>query len=265
MSNVKSKRRTGKGTKKGARNKLDIPVMLIPLVLIVGLVVSLIVLSGGRHQQQQAYYFGKDVAVGIDVSQHNGDIDWDIVSESQDFAFIRVGYRGYGDGKIHEDKAARDNLRNAEKSGMPFGVYFYTQAVNEKEAQEEADFVYNIIKKYNVELPIVIDFEYATDSDGNATGRLAQAGNDSSTNAKIINAFTSRLKDKGYICGVYASSSVLAHRISTKKLDSDTVVWVADYNNSVTYNVDYTIWQYSETGSCNGVSSKYVDLDYWYE
>ena len=81
-------------------------------------------------------------AKGIDVSDNNGKIDWEMVKETQDFAFIRVGYRGYGNGEIVEDKYARENLKNAEKAGIPVGVYFYTQALDEKEAEKEADFVY---------------------------------------------------------------------------------------------------------------------------
>jgi GH25 family lysozyme M1 (1,4-beta-N-acetylmuramidase) len=251
-----------KATKK--KTKINIPVV-VAIIVIIGIISSIIVISNNRREPQIPYSFGKSVANGIDVSEHNGDIDWDEVSKTQDFAFIRVGYRGYGNGEIIEDKNAKENLKNAIKAGLPVGVYFYTQAVTEKEAEQEADFVYSIIKKFDIELPVIIDFEYPTDSDGNATGRLVDADNSANDNAKIINSFTSKLANKGYITGVYASSSVLAHKISTKKLNSDTVVWVADYNDSVTFDVDYTIWQYTETGSCDGVSSKHVDQNYWYE
>lgn len=260
MKKVKTKKKR----KSKADTNVNAVVLLIVSAIVIGAFVSIFALRSNGRQPQQVYDFGKEIAVGIDVSEHNGDVDWSKVSESQDFAFIRVGYRTYGEGGIFEDKRGRENLKNAEKSGMPFGVYFYTQATNKREAEEEADFVYDIIKRYEITLPVIIDFEYATDRDGNAVGKLYQANNGPDDNAEIINAFADRLKSKGYICGVYASSSVLAHRINMKKLNSDLLIWAADYNDRVTYNVDYTIWQYSETGSCDGVSSKYVDLNYWY-
>ncbi len=176
-----------------------------------------------------------------------------------------MGYRGYGNGEIYEDKYAADNLKNANKAKIPVGVYFYTQAVTAEEAEDEADFVYDIIKKYNIDLPVMIDLEYPIDSDGNAVGRLVESDNDLNKNAEIINSFVEKLEKKGYTAGVYASSSVLHNKISMKKLKKSAVAWVADYNDKVTYDVDYTIWQYSETGSVDGVSSKYVDLNYWYE
>ena len=73
------------------------------------------------------------------------------------------------------------------------------------------------------------------------------------------------MQEKGYIAGVYASSSIYKNKINLKKLDDEAFIWTADYNSNVTYNIDYTVWQYSETGTCDGVSSKYVDLNYWYE
>lgn len=262
MRNVKNRARTK--TKNKTVNKVNIPVLSVIAVIIIGLVISVISVANSKRQPQEYYDFQKPVANGIDVSEHNGEIDWSQVSENQDFAFIRVGYRGYGNGEIVEDKYAKINLENALKSGIPVGVYFYTQAVNEKEAEQEADFVYKIIKKYDISLPVIIDFEYPVDSDGNATGRLVEANNDENTNAKIINAFTQKLNKKGYLCGVYASSSVFAHKINMKKLDGNSLIWVADYNEKVSFKLDYSIWQYSETGSCSGISSKYVDLNYWY-
>ena len=248
------------------KSKVNIPVWAIIAVIAIGIIISVIVLM--PHSQssgQSVYSFGKEVANGIDVSEHNGRVDWEKVNASQDFAFIRVGYRSYGDGDIFEDEYAKENLKNAQKSGIPFGVYFYSQAVNEKEAQEDADFVYKTIKKYDVALPVIIDFEYPVDSDGNAVGRLAQSGNTADDNTRVINAFIDRMQEKGYIAGVYASSSIYKNKINLKKLDDEAFIWTADYNSKVTYNIDYTVWQYSETGTCDGVSSKYVDLNYWYE
>ena len=248
------------------KSKLNIQSLVIIAVIVLAMVVSVIAIASSRGRKPDGLYqFNQSVSNGIDVSEHNGSIDWEEIKKTQDFAFIRVGYRGYGNGQIVEDKCAADNLKNAQKANIPVGVYFYTQAVNTEEAEEEAGFVYNIIKKYNIDLPVIIDFEYPIDSDGNAVGRLVDSDNDAETNTQIINAFIEKLEKKGYTAGVYASSSVLHNKINMKKLTNSAVVWAADYNPNVTYDVDYTIWQYSETGSVNGVSSKYVDLNYWYE
>lgn len=249
------------------KQKVNIPVLLVTVIIAIALIVSIITVSVHKgRRQQEVYHFNKDIACGVDVSEHNGTIDWAELSRQQDFAIIRVGYRGYGGkGNLFKDKYVYDNLKGAEKSGIPFGVYFYTQAIDEKEAEEEADFVYDIIKKYNVTLPVFFDFEYPIDADGNAVGRVVEQHNDAKSNTKIINAFAKRLQKKGYITGIYASSYVYNTNIDMNKLDKDLVVWVADYNDSVTYSVDYTIWQYTERGSCPGVSSKYTDLNYWYK
>lgn len=255
--------------KKRKRNKTkflkpNVLILAVVSVFIAAMVLSLVVITHShRRPPQTAYDFGKPVAHGIDVSEHNGKIDWERVSRNFDFAFIRVGYRGYGNGEIHEDKYAKDNLKAAEKAGIPFGVYFYSQAVSDKEAEEEADFVLNIVKHYNLLLPVVIDFEYPTDGEGNAIGRLSESRLGIKENTGIVNSFCDRVENKGYISGLYASSSVLKNNFNINDID-DTVIWAADYNDSVTFDVDYTIWQYSKTGQADGVSSRYVDLNYWY-
>ena len=218
------------------------------------------------HSQRASHQFtaiNKEVAKGIDVSSHNGKINWKDVRSEADFAFIRVGYRGYEEGSINLDKKAKYNLKQANKADIPVGVYFYSQATNEQEAQEEADFVINAIKPYAVALPVVIDFEYPN-VNGKKAGRLYAANLSSKENAKLINAFCKRVSDAGYTPGLYASSSVLHSRIRTNSLNKDIVIWVADYHKKNTYTGSYSIWQYSNKGSCKGVSSKYVDTNYLY-
>lgn len=266
MAVKKAKKSSVKKPRKASAKKVNIPVVAIVIAVAVALISSIVIISSNNKREPMiAYDFGKEIAQGIDVSEHNGKIDWQKVAKTQDFAFIRVGYRGYGNGELVKDKKCDQNLSGASESKIPFGVYFYTQATTEKEAEKEADFVYDIVKKYDLKLPIIIDFEYPVDSDGNAVGRLYNANNSPQQNAKIINAFCEKLEKKGYITGVYASSSVLKNQISANKLNKSIVRWVADYNDRVTYDVDYDIWQYSERGKCDGVSSKYTDLNYLYQ
>lgn len=220
---------------------------------------------GAFCKKEPIYYdFGKAQAKGYDLSEHNGDIDWDKLCEEVDFVFIRVGYRGYGSGKICEDKNARKNIKAAEKAGIPYGVYFYTQAVNQKEAEEEAAFVHRIIKHSSPSLPAVMDFEYPTDENGDKTGRLWEAALTEEESTAVVNAFCDKLRKYGYMSGIYASSSVLYQAMDTSNLLNDCVIWVADYNGSVTYDVDYNIWQYTRTGESECVESQYVDINYFY-
>lgn len=235
---------------------------LISVLVIAVIITAVSVKNGGRHRETVT--FDAPIAVGIDVSEHNKEIDWEKVKNEFDFAFIRVGYRGYTIGNIQQDETAKDNLKGAEKAGVPVGVYFYTQAVNEEEAQEEAEFLLDFIKHYDVSLPVIIDFEYAFDSSGNHAGRLFEANLTPDEKADIINAFFKTVKKENYTYGVYASSYMLENEISSHLFDEDALIWVADYNENVTYSGDYTVWQYTKTGESDAVGSKYVDLNYWY-
>jgi GH25 family lysozyme M1 (1,4-beta-N-acetylmuramidase) len=259
---VKSKKKTKTKTKSQPKPKKLI--IALAFALIIAIVISVITINSQHKINQSLYKFSSPTSQGIDLSEHNGEVDWSIIAENYDFAFIRVGYRGYGNGEIYEDKYAKENLKNAQKAGIPFGVYFYSQAVTEKEAEKEADFVMDIVKHYDLSLPIVIDFEYPTDEDGYNTGRLIDAQLSKSDTTNIINAFCKKVEKKGYISGLYASSSLMYYDINLNALSDDTVIWVADYNSSVSYDIDYDVWQYSRTGTSDGVSSKYVDLNYWY-
>ena len=126
---------------------------------------NLNVLESGEYQYLQ------DGAVishkGIDVSRHQGEIDWSLVAQDGvEFAFIRVGYRGYGSGKMMEDEYFEENITGALQAGIKVGVYFYSQAVTEAEIQEEAAFVLEKIAPYRIECPVVFDVERVTESDG---------------------------------------------------------------------------------------------------
>lgn len=238
-------------------------------ILVVSLICVFAVLTGVLSAvfstgNKTAYRFSGDIMNGIDVSSHNGKIDWDEASSEIDFAFIRAGYRGYAEGNIEPDKRLKKNLRGANENGVPVGVYFYSQAINENEAVEEAEFVIKEIKKYDIGLPVVIDFEYAQDKSGKHIGRLFEAGLNKKENADIINAFCERVEKAGYSSAVYASSYFFESVIDTEALNNSITIWVADYNKELTYSGDFDVWQYTNRGDCKGVSSKYVDLNRWY-
>lgn len=244
--------------------KKGIAAIVISVVLVLALIIGAVVVhSTDNGSKTVELNLNKDVAWGIDVSSHNGNINWAEVSEEADFAFIRVGYRGYSNGTLSADKKAKKNLKHAKKAALPVGVYFYSQAITPDEAREEAEFVLDFIKGCHVTLPVVIDYEYAYEGD-QLGGRLYNAGLSKDEGGKIVSAFCDVIENAGYMPAVYASTHFYETKINTKALSENTVIWVADYNKNITYSGDYDIWQYSKTGKCKGVPSEYVDMDYWY-
>ena len=231
------------------------------ILLIIGVVSAA---SHNSSDKPQFFSSSGEYVEGIDVSRYNGDIDWEQVANAVDFAIIRVGYRGYGNGDIGVDSNYAVNLENANKAKIPVGVYFYSQAITVEEAEEEARLAIDLIKPYKIKLPVFIDFEFPLDSDKKRTGRLEDAHLSGREAAEIINAFCRKVKDAGYYAGVYASSSILNFEVKTSDLDNDIYIWVADYNDRVTYLGQYDLWQYTKSGKCEGVNSKYTDRDRWY-
>lgn len=231
------------------------------ILLIIGIVTAV---SRNSADKPEFFSGGGEYVEGIDVSKYNGEIDWEQVADAVDFAIIRVGYRGYGNGEIGEDDNYAVNLKGANKAKIPVGVYFYSQATTVEEAEEEAQLAIELIKPYKIMLPVFIDFEFPLDSDKKRTGRLAEADLSGREAAEIINAFCRKVKKAGYFAGVYASSSILNFEIKTSELDKDIYIWVADYNDRVSYLGKYDLWQYTKSGSCDGVNSKYTDRDRWY-
>lgn len=250
--------------KKGKKQRnlwIGAAVLAALLVLILSISFSC---SRRRHIVPYAFPAGLAYVTGIDVSHHNGDIDWDTVAKKQDFAFIRVGYRGYGNGSLNPDSKAVQNLKGANAAGLPVGVYFYSQAISAEEAREEAAYVLDFIRAYTISLPVVIDFEYPFDQDGKPMGRLADAALPADRATQVVNAFCKTVQEAGYTPGIYVSTYTYEAELLPKKLLKDALIWVADYNKEVTYTGRYDIWQYTKTGSGDGIPSQYVDLNTWY-
>ena len=258
-------RKAAATTTKKPLNRKALVLAVLAILTVLGLVLLATALHAGAAKRNGTAVVlpDKDIAWGIDVSSHNGDIDWSAVSGEADFAFVRAGYRGYNEGEINADKNCHTNLKEAYQNGVPAGVYFYSQAVTEEEAKEEAAFVLEHIKGYRVSLPVVIDFEYAY-KNGAHHGRLWDADLSKQERTAVINAFCDTVRDAGYTPGIYASTYIFESHLNRKDIPSDVFIWVADYNESITYDGAYDIWQYSESGACPGVSSTKVDTDYRY-
>lgn len=241
------------------------PVQAVLSLLVVGaLVAAGFALS--QRRQRVTYDFGTNASSveGVDISEHNGIVDWEALGKSVQFAFIRIGYRGYTDGKLHTDKMAKENLRGARKAGIPVGVYVYSQATTEAEAQEEARFVLDAVRFAKVELPLIIDYEYGYDANGDHAGRLHQANLTKKETTRLLCAFCDTVTAEGYTAGVYANSHFYISKFDASSLPKGTLRWVADYNKSVTYTGAFDVWQYSKTGKIKGNGSKYIDLNRWY-
>lgn len=216
----------------------------------------------GNTYVHNARFNGYDIREGIDVSYYQGDIDWNAVKASGvRFVFIRVGYRGYGSGSLQEDSKYWQNIQGAINAGLDVGIYVFSQALNEAEAREEARFAIDRVRGYGITLPIVMDYEFASDPSGNATGRLYDAGLGAGVATANCNAFANEVSKNGYTPMIYANKSYLEHNLYANNLTAQ--VWLANYTTKTEYAGDYSFWQYSSAGYVNGINGR-VDSNYWY-
>lgn len=203
-------------------------------------------------------YTGEDTSLqfykGIDVSRFQGEIDWEQVADyGIDFAIIRVGLRGSTEGKLLEDDTFEYNIENAIANGINVGVYFYSQAVSEEEAQEEAQFVLDLIEPYDITYPVVLDIESA-DSTSARTNELNQ-----SQYTAIAQTFCSTVEGAGYEAVIYGNVKSFTLLLDAKQL-SDYDTWIAYYGTPLYYPYKFGMWQYSSTGSIPGIDGD-VDLN----
>ncbi|MBO5336723.1 MAG: hypothetical protein J6A94_06280 [Lachnospiraceae bacterium] len=217
--------------------------------------------TGEQVIQGAKYNFASDGSLvtdggtmGIDVSKWNGSIDWKAVKNSGvSYVIIRCGYRGSSAGALIEDPKYKSNIKGAIDAGLKVGVYFFTQAVDEVEAVEEASMVLELIKGYKISYPIFLDVE--------ASGGRAD-GIDKATRTAVCKAFCATIQDAGYTAGVYANKTWLTSKIDASAL-SNYKIWLAQYAVTPTYTGKYDLWQYTESGRISGISGS-VDLNISY-
>ena len=214
---------------------------------------------------------------GIDVSWWQAKnktttlLNWEEIHNAGiDFAFVRVGSRDSSSGSIYEDTAADSHIQAALENDINIGLYIFSQALTEKEAREEANFVLNQIDKYDwdVTLPIVIDREKGS------YNRLTAGKLSKTKETAVCQAFADTIVEAGYQASVYASYSWIKSYINTDDL-TDCGIWIARYNNTTTSNTksgtayadvpyDYDFWQYSSTSKVDGYSGN-LDTNFWYK
>ncbi|MDY6307425.1 MAG: phage holin [Oribacterium sp.] len=191
---------------------------------------------------------------GIDVSAFQKAVDWAKVKEAGvEFAFIRAGGRYGMSGKFYGDSQFDANMKGANTNGIHAGVYFFSQAITEAEAVEEADYTINKAKSYKVDCPVVIDTESLSESRGNAMTKAQRTA--------VMKAFCERVKALGYVPMIYASTSWLNNQLDMSELPYK--VWCAQYYSHCEYKGSYDAWQYSSSGSVAGVNGN-CDMDYGY-
>ncbi len=192
--------------------------------------------------------------IGIDVSKYQTGINWTKVKNAGiNFVMIRCGYRGYGSGVLVEDPMFRSHISGAKAAGLRVGVYFFSQAINEAEAVEEASMAVSLANKYGINMPIAIDSEYANGGRGRADGLSKSA------RTTVTKAFCNTVKSAGHTPMVYASKSWFSDHLDVSQLSSYRI-WVAHYADKCGYTGKYHIWQNTDKGKVDGVPG-YVDMN----
>ncbi len=203
-------------------------------------------------------YYENDTLVsytGVDVSKHNGTIDWAKVKAAGiDFAILRAGNRGYGsEGKLLTDSSFETNAKAATDNGIAIGAYIFSEAITVEEAIEEADLILSMIEPYNITYPVIIDIEDIA----NDTGR-----NESLTPTEltdIVLAFCNKIESAGYTPMIYGNLKGLIGMLEFERLEG-IEKWYAYYGNELYFPYDVSIWQYTSSGVVDGIEGK-VDLN----
>ena len=205
-----------------------------------------------NEQGRFSYYEDGNLVsqTAVDVSDLQGKIDWERVSEDGiDFAMIRLGRRGYTEGNIYLDNYYYENVSGVQSEGMPFGVYFFSQAITKDEAIEEANFVIKHLSGSGISYPVVFDHEPVESADGRA--------NNLSKNelTHITKAFCQKIEDAGYTPMIYGNAFDM-ERLNLNDLKGIDV-WYAEYESSQpTGQFDFAMWQYSSTANVSGINTQ---------
>ena len=191
---------------------------------------------------------------GIDVSAHQKDIDWETVKAAGvDFAMIRLGYRGYGSGELVPDENFDKNVQGALDAGIDVGVYFFSQAITEKEAVEEANMTIAMLGDYEITYPVVYDWEVIT-GDKARTDNIAVE-----MLTKCAVAFCDTIEEAGFTPMVYQNKRTSLFKLALPDI-AQYDFWLAEYGDEATFYYNYDMWQYTDEGRIPGIEGD-VDLN----
>ena len=207
----------------------------------------------GFYEEGGFKRYKSEDTLAVDVSSHQQEIDWELVAANGvEFAMIRVGYRGYTEGEIQPDEYFVQNIEGARAAGLDVGVYFFSQALDEQEAIDEANYVLEQIKDYPLSYPVIFDWE-----DIEADARTD--GMDSVQLTKNAIAFCDTIEQAGYRAGVYFNQRFGYEEFDLESLQ-DYVFWLAEYNDTPSFSFHFQIWQYCNDGRVDGIKTD-VDLN----
>jgi GH25 family lysozyme M1 (1,4-beta-N-acetylmuramidase) len=194
--------------------------------------------------------------LGLDVSAHQGVIDWQQVKDAGfSFVMIRVGYRGYETGELHVDTFAQSNYAGAKAAGLQVGAYFFSQALNEEEALAEADLLLSQISHWELDMPVVYDWEYV--SEEARTGSVTP-----DTVLSCTTAFLEAVEQAGYRPMVYFNPNHAQTLLDLEQL-AEYPFWLALYSDRMTFTHRVDMWQYTQEGTVPGIEVP-VDIDLWF-
>lgn len=198
--------------------------------------------------------------LGVDVSSHQGAIDWQAVkSAGIDFAILRIGYRGMTEGKLNVDDTFEQNYQDAVNAGLQVGVYFFSQAITEEEAQEEAEFVLQTLNGRELDYPVTFDWETPIPSEELPAEDLRAHGMTGEEVTSFSKAFCQRIAKSDYTPCVYTNKHMAYNTFNLEELQ-DYPLWYAEYQPVPSLYYHFDMWQYSASGSVPGISGD-VDLD----
>ena len=236
------------------------------LIVSASMALFLSILTGCSRQSRTAAET-EETTFGIDVAKYQGTIDWQQVSDSGiDFAMVRIGYRAMSDGTIKADKNAKYNLQEASKAGVSLGAYFFSTAVSEEEAMEEAAWAAEMLAGYPITYPVVYDCEGFNDPESRQYGMTKRERTD------VALAFLKTIEDLGYEGMFYGSKNELEfdNAWETSRIEETYKIWVAQYpkqpfpmTSESSYTGTHHMWQYSTEGNIPGIEQP-VDLNVAY-
>lgn len=188
---------------------------------------------------------------GVDISSYNGSINWTKVKAAGiDFAMIRIGGRGYGsDGKMYADDKAVSNIKNAQAAGIKVGVYFFSQAITNAEAAEEADYIKTLLGNIKLDYPVAYDWEIIKDDDARTDNLSAKQTTD------CARAFCDEVKKNGYTPMIYSPSKELYFKYDLSRL-ADIDIWYCEYSDTPTFYYQFSMWQYTKSGTVDGIDGE---------
>ena len=193
---------------------------------------------------------------GIDVSSFQGDVDWQAVADSGvEFVIIRAGGRGYGEGAMYEDSKAQQNYLGARAAGLKVGAYFFSQAISPEEAVEEAEYLMELIRDWELEMPLVYDWEYISEE-----ARTGQVDRQTVTDCML--SFCDRVTREGHSAMIYFNPEHSRDLFHIEQI-VDYPFWLAMYTDWMTYPYKIDMWQYTDQGTVPGIEGS-VDINLYF-